>query len=185
MLAAGVMWPTTPPLASKAASLPVVVPTDVEPAELEASVDAPASDESDPSVTEPARTAATVPIPSDDCAPVFDVRFEPGRAEPIARDDTDVDAMGKWLARHPDAVVVVDGHADASGGEDLNLALSHRRARRVAAWFEAAGVDRSRMLVRGFGEYAPGAADAERNRRVAVGVRGGPTAGCRGPEERP
>lgn len=83
--------------------------------------------------------------------------------------------MLHWLSSHPEAKLLIDGHADAAGEDGKNLALSHRRAERVARQFRNAGVEAARITVRGFGEYQPlvgEAADSLHNRRVSVHVLG-------------
>lgn len=63
----------------------------------------------------------------------------------------------------------IEGHTDLRGSRALNMSLSARRAQAVADLLVAQGVDRSRLVSRGFGYDVPlpgrGAADPA-NRRV-------------------
>ena len=60
-----------------------------------------------------------------------------------------------YLADHPRADAVVDGHADPTGDDTGNLVLSRRRADRVTEVLARAGVARSRIVERAFGAYVP------------------------------
>lgn len=83
-----------------------------------------------------------------------------------------------WFAQQiagapPSTRVLVQGFADATGGDTLNQGLSEERAQAVATALEILGVDRSRLLVQGFASNFPAADNAEgagrkNNRRVEV-----------------
>lgn len=65
------------------------------------------------------------------------------------------------------------GHTDSTGSEALNRGLSERRADSVGDYLVAQGVDRRRVLTRGFGERHPIANNdtvmgREQNRRVEL-----------------
>jgi len=63
----------------------------------------------------------------------------------------------------------IEGHTDSSGSAAANLDLSRRRAQSVADFLIAAGVDRTRLDVVGYGASRPlpgVAPQAARNRRV-------------------
>ncbi|MFO0637047.1 MAG: OmpA family protein [Nannocystaceae bacterium] len=111
-------------------------------------------------------TADAVP---NDCPPLFGVAFEHGATTPSAIDDGAVAALVTWLAAHPRSVLVVQGHADASGRASYNFTLSHRRARAVAKRFRAAGVAADRVVAQAVGEFQPRVgAGPEANRRVVL-----------------
>ncbi len=79
------------------------------------------------------------------------------------------------LGAHPElAVVRVEGHADARGGPEANLALSMARARRVAAALIAEGLPSSRVEALGLGALpGTGRALQAENRRVDFFVQAG------------
>lgn len=54
-----------------------------------------------------------------------------------------------------DRRIAVEGHTDAIGSEAFNQRLSERRAETVASALQNAGVSRSRISSRGFGERYP------------------------------
>ncbi len=53
------------------------------------------------------------------------------------------------------AKFTIDGHTDASGSETYNLRLSIRRAHSVVSFLRTQGVDPSRLIAQGFGEFKP------------------------------
>ena len=49
----------------------------------------------------------------------------------------------------------VEGHTDNTGNADHNLKLSQERADAVATWLESHGVDKGRIVTKGFGATVP------------------------------
>ena len=94
---------------------------------------------------------------------------------PLAREK--LDETIEILRRDTDIEVVIAGHADSTGPEEFNMALSERRAEAVRAYLEAGGIASSRMTTRAYGESQPaesndtalGRAD---NRRVELHAMG-------------
>ena len=64
----------------------------------------------------------------------------------------------------------VEGHTDASGNRDKNIALSEQRAQSVVDFLAEQGVSASRFAVRGYGPDKPVSANPAANRRVEVVV---------------
>lgn len=107
------------------------------------------------------------------CAPLV-VTFPMGSRQAAPEGMDAVDGLARWLTTHPDARVLVHGHADSMGNDDANLKLSKERAQKVAQRIEQAGVAKARITARGFGSYQPVEGepeDAASNRRVNVYVR--------------
>ncbi len=59
--------------------------------------------------------------------------------------------IAAWAKDHPDALIVVDGHADARGLAAGNVRLSLSRARLVRAQLLARGVSPDQIVVAAFG----------------------------------
>lgn len=79
------------------------------------------------------------------------------------------------LKQSSGVTIAVDGYTDSTGTDAYNLRLSQRRARAVADYLAAHGLDAKRMTVEGFGETHPVASnDTEegraQNRRVELRV---------------
>jgi OOP family OmpA-OmpF porin len=82
-------------------------------------------------------------------------------------------ALGATLAQLREAAeIVVIGHADASGPEQLNDQLSVRRAQAVARRLLGSGISAARIRVDARGEREP--REVGNSRRVEVFVGGGP-----------
>lgn len=82
------------------------------------------------------------------------------------------------LRADPDLKLELQGHADERGGELFNQALSLRRAQVVRTYLLAAGVERSRIMVRAFGVSRPEMRGRDivsfaHNRRVEFVLTGG------------
>jgi len=58
-------------------------------------------------------------------------------------------------ANCPDKTIEIAGHTDSTGSSEYNQALSERRAIAVRDAMLAAGVDRGRMVAKGYGEARP------------------------------
>jgi len=79
----------------------------------------------------------------------------------------------RWLKRHEDRSVVVEGHCSVTGPAAPNMALSEARAEAVKDYLVEMGVDESRIETKGYGltkpKYKP--ASSPKNRRVIIRVR--------------
>ncbi len=87
-----------------------------------------------------------------------------------------LDQTAGVLVEYPKTAVVVQGHTDASGTEEHNLALSERRAQAVERHLIAGGVAADRVSALGMGEGYPvvendTAYGREQNRRVEILLR--------------
>jgi outer membrane protein OmpA-like peptidoglycan-associated protein len=69
--------------------------------------------------------------------------------------------IGALAASMPDMKVRVAGYADPRGSEEVNDALSRRRAEAVAAVLEKAGLSKDRMIVEGHGKSESTALDGD------------------------
>ena len=74
---------------------------------------------------------------------------------------------------NPSLTLVLEGHADERGTREYNLALGQRRAESVADYLETRGIDRSRLLIKSYGEESPAVSASNerawaRNRRVEI-----------------
>ena len=87
-----------------------------------------------------------------------------------------IDAVATTLKHHPEFLVVeVAGHADERSNDDYNLRLTQDRARSVVEAMVQRGLDRTRLVSQGYGEYCPvdtahGPKAWDKNRRVEFKV---------------
>ena len=95
------------------------------------------------------------PVPCEPLAIVTNINFD------FDRSDVGPDAAAKLegvrgvLAANPDLLVRVVGHADATGTDEYNLALSLRRAESVREHLAESGISMTRMNASGKGESEP------------------------------
>ncbi len=62
----------------------------------------------------------------------------------------------EFMAQNPTVTKLrVEGHTDNTGTAEHNLKLSQERADAVAAWLTLHGVDKSRLVTKGFGQTTP------------------------------
>lgn len=83
--------------------------------------------------------------------------------------------LARVLNKYDDTEIMVQGHTDATGGDQHNLALSKDRAESVGGFLQGKGVKSGRIDESGLGETAPVAdngSDSGRqaNRRVEVAI---------------
>lgn len=83
----------------------------------------------------------------------------------------------RFLAEHPELIVLAAGHADERGTNDYNLALGDRRAGAVVGLLRALGIQQERLRTTTYGEEQPVCADSSercwrQNRRAEFTVVG-------------
>lgn len=104
--------------------------------------------------------------------PASRVHFATGSDAVLVAERSELEANVRWIAAHPEALVVLEGHGDERGSDRLNLELGDRRARSVKAGLIAGGAsDAKRIAVVSAGEGKPidprhTAAAWKKNRRV-------------------
>ena len=93
----------------------------------------------------------------------------------------ELDKLYDLMLNMPKLVVEIAGHTDSKGDDDYNMKLSQKRAQAVVDAVVKRGIDKSRMVAKGYGETEPlannldddGKEDAEgmaKNRRVELKV---------------
>lgn len=101
--------------------------------------------------------APEAPASSGTAALSLPVRFEFGSADilPTARPQLDALAEGIKLLP-PGRRIVIEGHTDATGGDEYNLELSRQRARAVKDYLvRVHGIDAQRLRDIGLGKRSP------------------------------
>jgi outer membrane protein OmpA-like peptidoglycan-associated protein len=101
--------------------------------------------------------------------------FESGSARLADESAPAVDELAGYLTACPDATVHIEGHTDADGDDQLNLALSVARAEAVVEALIQRGVGYQRLYAVGYGEGLPvadndTAAGKRANRRIAFTI---------------
>ncbi len=104
------------------------------------------------------------------------VHFETGKAAILPDSSKLLDAIAQVLKDHPEIKKLsIDGHTDNKGAAGFNTKLSKDRAESVVKWLIAHGVDKARLVSKGFGSTKPiGDNKTEegraKNRRVELNI---------------
>jgi peptidoglycan-associated lipoprotein len=103
--------------------------------------------------------------------------FDTDRFNIDTADQATLQTQAQWLARYPNAIVTIEGHADERGTRDYNLALGERRANAAKNYLASLGVDASRIQTVSYGKERPQAlgsneeAWAQNRRAVTLVIR--------------
>jgi len=104
-----------------------------------------------------------------------DILFDVNKYDLKPQTRRDLTEFAQTLQKYQDTDIVIEGHADATGPDDLNLRLSRQRANAVADFLKSQDVRASRVDEKGYGESQPVASndnegDRQKNRRVDIAV---------------
>jgi outer membrane protein OmpA-like peptidoglycan-associated protein len=84
------------------------------------------------------------------------LEFENGKAEILDFMHGDLNKLGDFLTDHPEEKLVISGHTDSSGNEELNLQLSQARADAIKTYLiDHFKTDASRITAIGYGSSNP------------------------------
>jgi len=88
-----------------------------------------------------------------------------------------IKAHASYLANHPNASVVLEGHADERGSREYNIGLGERRANAVRRFLSLQGASSSQLEAISYGEERPVAfghdeSSWQLNRRVEIVYQG-------------
>jgi outer membrane protein OmpA-like peptidoglycan-associated protein len=102
--------------------------------------------------------------------------FAFNQEEPSPDAQASLNRLAILLNERPERRILVEGHTDAAGAEEYNLALSQKRADAVRQYLQKQGVSESRIDASGVGEKSPvapnnTAAGRRQNRRVEVRIQ--------------
>jgi outer membrane protein OmpA-like peptidoglycan-associated protein len=102
---------------------------------------------------------------------LFDVNQS--NIQPVAADN--LAKLAVILNKYADTDILIEGHTDATGSNEYNLALSRDRAHSVANYLGSQAVDAVRFTIMGYGEDQPvadneTAVGRQANRRVELAI---------------
>ncbi|MBA5763957.1 OmpA family protein [Vibrio sp. 404] len=83
------------------------------------------------------------------------IKFQTGSAQVSNQSAYWLNTIGRYIASQPGIDVVIDGHADSSGGSAFNDTLSMQRADAVKQRLVSNQVNKQLIFTRGYGETAP------------------------------
>ncbi len=84
-------------------------------------------------------------------------------------------SMAETFKKYSDTDILITGHTDNIGSDEVNNRLSQQRADAVANYLASLGIDRKRLLTRGLGKTEPVADNStpqgrQQNRRVEMAI---------------
>ena len=87
----------------------------------------------------------------------------------------DLAAAAGVFKNNPETNILVEGHTDDTGSDEVNMNLSQKRAEAVSAFLQSNGIDASRLQTKWYGESQPkyandGDENRQKNRRVELAV---------------
>ena len=103
------------------------------------------------------------------------LQFKPNSAVIDTESYPQMDKIYAFLAENPTLVVEIGGHSNLVVGDELGLKLSTERAKAVADYLSNKGIDKSRLVVKGYGKSRPlnpesSAAANKENQRVELKI---------------
>ncbi|MGD0276651.1 MAG: OmpA family protein [Syntrophales bacterium] len=104
------------------------------------------------------------------------VEFDTGKAVVKPKYYKEIENVADVMKKHPDLMIVIEGHTDNVGGEKYNLTLSKKRAEAIKrVMVTKFNVETSRIMAKGFGYSKPivsnkTADGRQKNRRVEAAV---------------
>jgi peptidoglycan-associated lipoprotein len=101
-------------------------------------------------------TTTTVSADDGDSPPTFAaVYFEFDSTTLSTEARAELEQLAAWLASHPKARITIEGHADARGTDEYNVALGQKRAQVIQDYLGRLGVERARLKTISYGEERP------------------------------
>lgn len=103
------------------------------------------------------------------------VLFERGTSTLVDSSYEELDKVVEMMVENPDLKIEIGGHTDNQGDAKLNLKLSEERVETVLSYLQKKGIDRKRMIGKGYGGMKPIASNKSEvtrklNRRVEFTV---------------
>ncbi|HZP45100.1 MAG TPA: peptidoglycan-associated lipoprotein Pal [Candidatus Binataceae bacterium] len=87
--------------------------------------------------------------------PLSDIHFDYDSYTVRPEDGDILRANADWLEKNPQAKVQIEGHCDARGSEEYNLALGARRAQAAKDYLQTLGIAADRLSTISYGKELP------------------------------
>lgn len=99
--------------------------------------------------------------------------FSTGSADIAPGGTRSIEKLAVLLQKHPKVTVLIEGHTDSAGPDQINAPLSEKRAQSVKHLLVGKGISPDRVVTRGYGKQYPVAPNdssygRQQNRRVEV-----------------
>ena len=103
--------------------------------------------------------------------------FATGKSDLSAEAKSNLDAFAEVVNKedYNDTHLLVEGHTDSSGSDEVNMKVSQQRAESVASYLKGQGVDPARLITKWYGESQPKydndtPENMAKNRRVEIAI---------------
>ena len=97
---------------------------------------------------------------------INDILYNTASADLSKRSQFVLKQFAKFLKDNPTIKITIQGHTDDEGDNERNLKLSQERADGVKAYLVNLGVNKERMIAKGFGETQPKAPNTSENNKA-------------------
>lgn len=116
-----------------------------------------------------------IPLAEGQIMQLNNLFFEQSRANLLPESQPELQRLYALLIDNPAIEIELGGHTDSQGSASANMELSRRRVEVVRDFLLEKGIDRRRILTKGYGETKPlydnsQEASRQRNRRVEVKI---------------
>lgn len=125
--------------------------------------------------TTPSITATIEKLKQDSKIELKNITFETNSAEINSQSEYELNRLLNLMTENPLIKIELSAHTDDKGSDAYNMKLSLRRAEAIVNWLSNYGIDRSRLISKGYGKskpLVPNTNDENRsvNRRVELKV---------------
>ena len=69
--------------------------------------------------------------------------------------EIEINELVKLMKEYPELVIEVSGHTDSKGNDEANMKLSQERSQAVVNAIVKKGIDKAKLVAKGYGETAP------------------------------
>lgn len=83
------------------------------------------------------------------------VHFEYDKSSLSEKTKKELQGNAAWMKANPSVKIQIEGHCDARGSQEYNLALGERRANAAKAYLKSQGINESRLAIISYGKERP------------------------------
>ncbi len=96
-----------------------------------------------------------VVIPTDEEIIIYNIYYEFDKADLLQSSFSELDKIAKLLKENPNLTVEISAHTDERGSDTYNLNLSQKRAQSVVNYLTSKGINKKRLVAKGYGKTTP------------------------------
>lgn len=104
-----------------------------------------------------------IPITASESIVLENIFFDLNRADLLPESQVELGKLYEFLTKNPTVKIEISGHTDSRGDDKLNKDLSQRRAESVVNYLVSKGIDKARLIAKGYGASQPKVSDEQIN----------------------